>query len=177
MLTIFIGGAREIKVLPEEVKNRLNNIYNKNYSIVIGDASGVDKVVQQYFYNYKYNNIKIFASNGNARNNIGNWEVENIKVSTKLKGFDFYKEKDLAMAKVSDIGFMIWNCKSRGTLNNMINLLNLNKKLIVYFTVINSLKKINNLSELLKLLNKYAPDTVSMYNSLLSNYNKQLTLF
>ena len=176
MSTIFIGGAREIKVLPEKVENRLKNIYNKNHSIVIGDANGIDKVVQQYFYNYKYSNIKIFASNGNARNNIGNWKVESIKVSSKLKGFDFYKEKDLAMAKVADIGFMIWNCKSKGTLNNMINLLTLNKELIVYLTVINSLKKIDNLDKLLNLLNKYAPDTITIYNALLLNSNKQLTL-
>ena len=93
-----------------------------------------------------------------------------------MKGFDFYKEKDLAMAKVADIGFMIWNCKSKGTLNNMINLLTLNKELIVYLTVINSLKKIANLDKLLNLLNKYAPDTTTIYNALLLISNKQLTL-
>lgn len=171
--TIFIGGAREIKILPEKVENKLKNIYNKNYSIVVGDANGIDKIVQQYFYSHNYNNIKVFASNGNARNNVGNWEVENIKVSSKLKGFDFYKEKDLAMANVADIGFMIWNCRSKGTLNNMINLLTLNKELIVYLTVLNSLKKIESLDKLLDLLINYAPDTIDIYKSLLlDKFNK-----
>lgn len=37
------------------------------------------------------------------------------------------------MAKNADIGFMIWNGKSKGTFNNMINLLNLGKEVILYY--------------------------------------------
>ncbi len=37
------------------------------------------------------------------------------------------------MAKESDYGFMIWNGKSKGTLNNTINLLRVNQKVLLYF--------------------------------------------
>lgn len=37
------------------------------------------------------------------------------------------------MAKNADIGFMIWNGKSKGTFNNMINLLKLKKEVILYY--------------------------------------------
>lgn len=177
MSTIFIGGARDIRVLPEKVKVKLNSIHDKNYSIVIGDANGVDKIVQEYFYNCRYDKIKIFASNGKARNNIGNWKIESVEVSSKLKGFDFYKQKDLAMASVADIGFMIWNGKSKGTLNNMINLLMLNKDLIVYLKPNNCIKKITNLESLKALINLYTPETVSIYNSLINDSYEQLKIF
>ena len=37
------------------------------------------------------------------------------------------------MTKRADIGFMIGNGKSKGTFNNMINLLNLEKEVILYY--------------------------------------------
>lgn len=176
MSVVFIGGAREIKTLPQKVQLKLNSICNKNYYIIVGDANGVDKQVQQYFYNCKYNNIKIFASNGKARNNIGNWTIQNVEVPTKLKGFDFYKQKDLAMAKEADIGFMIWNEKSRGTLNNIINLLKLNKEVIVYLKNSDSIKKIENFNKLNKLINLCSPEVANIYKTLLIENNEQLSI-
>lgn len=38
------------------------------------------------------------------------------------------------MAKDADMGFMIWDGKSRGTLNNMLDLVLQNKTCEVYFT-------------------------------------------
>lgn len=34
------------------------------------------------------------------------------------------------MAKAADYGFMIWNGKSKGTLNNIINLVQYNKNVL-----------------------------------------------
>lgn len=94
----------------------------------MGDCYGVDTAVQDFFIRLSYNNVTVFASNGKARNNIGNWNVENIHVDSSVKGFDFYKQKDIAMANSADYGFVIWDGSSRGTLNNIINLINQNKK-------------------------------------------------
>ncbi|WP_407272665.1 hypothetical protein [Radiobacillus sp. PE A8.2] len=78
----------------------------------------------------KYSNVKVYASNGRTRNNIGGWEVINVKVAPDVKGFNFYAAKDLAMAEAADYGFMIWNGISRGTHNNILNLINRNKKVL-----------------------------------------------
>jgi hypothetical protein len=80
-----------------------------------------------------YNNVRIYAANGKARNNVGHWDVENVHVETNKKGFDFHTVKDKEMAKAADCGFMIWNGKSKGTLNNLVNLVSFNKKALVYF--------------------------------------------
>ena len=40
----------------------------------------------------------------------------------------YYRAKDLAMVEDADCGFMIWNGESKGTLNNILNLLYMDKK-------------------------------------------------
>ena len=102
--------------------------------MLIGDASGVDSAVQKFYNNLSYGNVIVFASDGRARNNIGSWEIRKIDVPNHTRGFNYYAEKDKAMAEDADNGFMIWNGESKGTLNNIINLLNAEKHTIVYLT-------------------------------------------
>lgn len=133
-MDIFIAGPRAIKTLNNAVKNRLEKIMNQNFTIIVGDANGIDKQIQQFCFDNQYKLVKVFASNGKARNNIGQWKVEHVEVPSTVKGFDFYAAKDFEMAKNADYGFMIWNGKSKGTLNNIYNLIKLNKKILVYLT-------------------------------------------
>src|SRR5690625_4102769 len=133
-MNVFIAGPRAISSLNKLVKKRLSNIISNNFTILVGDANGVDKQIQSYCHEMRYNNVKVFASNGKARNNLGNWNVHNVEVASNVRGFDFYAAKDLEMAKIADYGFMIWNGKSKGTHKNIVNLVNYNKKVLVYFT-------------------------------------------
>jgi hypothetical protein len=150
-MNVFIAGPRAVSVLNNDVKERLQNIINRDFTVIVGDANGVDKQIQQYCYSQNYNNVKVFSSNGKIRNNIGQWKVVTVEVEKNKKGFDFYAAKDLAMAKTADYGFMIWNGKSKGTFNNIINLLKLNKKVLLYFLpkkefyTLNSITDIDNL--------------------------------
>ena len=89
-------------------------------------------------------------------------------MANNVTGFEFYAQKDLEMAEKANIGFMIWNGKSKGTFNNIINLLNLKKEVILYyipnqkFYQFKTIKDLNNFlntnvkldSKLEKLLNK-----------------------
>lgn len=69
-MNIFIAGPRAITKLDENIYNKLNSICAKNYDILIGDATGIDTTIQNYLQNKEYKNVKVFASNGIARNNI-----------------------------------------------------------------------------------------------------------
>lgn len=69
-MKIFIAGPRAITKLDDNIVLKLNNICNKNYDILIGDAKGIDTCVQQYLYSRLYQNVTVFATNGLARNNI-----------------------------------------------------------------------------------------------------------
>ena len=53
------------------------------------------------------------------------WNIEKEIVDSNVKGIEFYTRKNIEMAKKADLGFMIWNGKSKGTFNNLINLTNL----------------------------------------------------
>ncbi|GAB1475526.1 hypothetical protein MASR2M70_03580 [Bacillota bacterium] len=132
-MKIFIAGPRSIKKLDKVAQLKLENIIKENHTVLVGDAIGVDKLTQQFLSSSLYNNVIFYASQGKARNNLGGWRIEDVPVKKGTKGFDFYKAKDIKMAEDADYGFMIWNGKSKGTLNNIINLAGLNKKISVYF--------------------------------------------
>ncbi|MBC2580586.1 hypothetical protein [Clostridium sp. DJ247] len=151
-MNVFIAGPRAVSLLNKHVKERLKNIIFNNFTILVGDANGVDKAIQKFCYELNYNRIKVYATKGNARNNIGKWEVIKVEVSSDKKGFDYYAAKDLEMAKSADYGFMIWNGKSKGTFNNIINLAMLNKNILVYFIpekTFYTIKSINDIGELI----------------------------
>ena len=155
-MNIFIAGSRAISKLNKIVEDKLYGIYERKYTVLVGDANGVDKAVQKYFSELNYANVIVYASNGKARNNLGNWQIKSIPVSENIKGFDFYAEKDKAMANSADYGFMVWDGKSKGTLNNIVNLLNKSKKTLVFFSPENLLKYIDcfeKLEDVLQLCN------------------------
>ena len=175
-MKVFIAGPRAVTELDTNVIKQLEKIYNSNYTVIVGDADGIDSSVQRYFYSKNYQNVCVFASKGIARNNVGDWKIENVVVDNNVRGFDFYVAKDLEMAKQSDYGFMIWNGESKGTFNNIINLINLNKEVLVYyiptekFYIIKDMEDLDNFagqnkrlsSKLLKLIPKKLPDHIQM---------------
>lgn len=174
-MKVFIAGPRAITQLNKNIEERLYNIYKKQITVVVGDASGIDKAIQQYFYNLKYSNVYVYATQGKARNNIGNWTVENVKVESKLKGFDYYAAKDLKMAENADYGFMIWNGKSKGTLNNVINLTNKNKKTLIYFVPDNKFYCVRSLIDFEIILARCDDETKMLFRDL-TNKTYQVSL-
>lgn len=152
-MKIFIAGAREIDSLSGEVLKELRKIIENNDKVFIGDAKGVDKTVQTFLKNKGYENVIIYSMEA-VRNNVGNWE--NVKISTTLKkkNREYFTEKDKKMAELADEGFMIWNKKSKGTLNNIINLLVMNKKVHLYIQEKdkNSFYNLENIEELEKII-------------------------
>jgi len=180
-MKVFIAGARSVSALSEPVKIRLNNILSKNYTVIVGDASGVDSAVQKYFSDLSYQNVIVYASEGKARNNIGSWEVYKVDAPARARGFNFYAAKDKAMADDASYGFMIWNGESKGTLTNIINLLNLDKKSIVYLTTNNSFYNIDNMDDLQELLETCGQTAKALfekvYKTSMSNLYHQASLF
>ena len=46
MTKVFISGSMRIKRLDNNVLARINNILEKHYDVIVGDAGGVDTSVQ-----------------------------------------------------------------------------------------------------------------------------------
>lgn len=132
MTKVFIGGSRRASRLNEHVHERLDNIMARGFPIIIGDANGADRAVQQYLHSKHYRNVEVFCSGENCRNNVGDWRTRHIPVAADKRGAQFYSAKDRIMAQEATVGLMMWDGKSIGTLLNLFRLLNLNKKAVVY---------------------------------------------
>ncbi|WP_461256276.1 hypothetical protein [Treponema sp. R80B11-R83G3] len=131
-MNIFISGSISINKLPSLALEKINAIIDKNYRILIGDAKGVDLLVQEYLLKKKYNNVIVYFTGENIRNNVGNWETNKIISGTEnKKGRELYTIKDKAMANDADYGLMIWDGKSKGTLGNINEMKKQNKHFYV----------------------------------------------
>lgn len=171
-MKVFIAGPRAITKLNNMIEERLKNIYTSNISVLVGDAAGIDKVVQEFYHNLNYSDVNVYAVNGKARNNIGSWPVKNVEVEKNIRGFGCYATKDIKMAEDADYGFMIWNGKSKGTLNNMINLIKYNKQTLLYFYPENQFYNIRNSQNLELVIDKCEAEAKIMYERLTNSTNQ-----
>lgn len=64
------------------------------------------------------------------------------------RGRAFHTAKDLAMAADCDYGLMIWDCKSPGTLGNVLELLGRQKKSVVYLKPLEQFQTVQSPADL-----------------------------
>lgn len=69
MMRVFFGGSRRLSRLDYQVKGRLDEIIRKQLPVIIGDANGADKAVQDYFHQHAYRQVEVFCTEGRCRNN------------------------------------------------------------------------------------------------------------
>lgn len=132
MTKVFIGGSRKIKRLTADVQRRLDRIIEKGLPVVIGDAIGADKAAQAYLHRHGYGSVEVFCSDEMPRNNLGGWPIRAIRPGHSRKDFDYYATKDRQMALEAEVGLMVWDGESRGTLLNILRLVNQQKPVVVY---------------------------------------------
>ncbi len=154
MTTVFLSGSRSINRINDKIRGHIRNIVDSKFLVVLGDANGADKVLQKYLADLQYKNVMVYCSGKNYRNNIGEWKVQYVSVDPKLKGREFYAEKDRKMADIADHGFVLWDGKSSGSIANLIELLKRNKKSLIYFSPEKQFYSVLNIEELRELLNK-----------------------
>ena len=132
MKTVFIAGSISISRLHEKVQERINNIVSQDLNVVVGDADGADKSIQECLRAYYASKVTVYCTGAAPRNNIANWPVHHVQSKARAGTRAFFTAKDLEMAKKSDFGLMVWDCKSTGTLSNVIELLKAKKKAVVF---------------------------------------------
>lgn len=104
----------------------------KGFQILVGDANGADKAVQRYLADRSYPNVLVHCMKDHCRNNLGNWPTREVDAPRGARGFDYYFLKDRAMAEAAEYGLMLWDGKSKGTVNNVVNLSREGKPVVVY---------------------------------------------
>ena len=147
-MNVFISGSISIKSLNETYLAFLEEIVEGKRTILIGDAQGVDKAVQEYLLEQNYQNVIVYFSGEKCRNNIGNWQTKQCPNPDNLTGRKLYQLKDKAMAEDCDCGLMFWDGKSNGTKYNMSCMDELDKYHIYLdekFMYVRNIHKINNM--------------------------------
>jgi hypothetical protein len=153
MTKVFLSGSRHLTRLNPAIRERIDQVIASGAAVLIGDANGADRSMQAYLAEKGYDRVVVFCTGPACRNNLGGWETRRVEaVPGARKGFRFYALKDGRMSEEAAYGFAMWDGKSHGTLNNILNLLKQNKKVWVYFSPSNELRCLNSRRDLASLL-------------------------
>ena len=132
MTTVFIAGSISISRLHEKVADRINKIVSSDFNVVVGDADGADSSIQECLQRCRAEKVTVYCTGDSPRNNVAKWPVHRVVSKAKAGTRAYFTAKDLEMARDSDYGLMVWDCKSTGTLSNIIELLREKKKSVVF---------------------------------------------
>jgi hypothetical protein len=155
---VFIAGSRSLSRLDNDVRRRIDNIVDRGFTAIVGDANGVDKAVQRYLKSRNYSNVVVFCMEGGCRNNIGDWPTRTITAADPARrDFAYYSTKDRAMAEEADYGLMLWDGRSRGTLTNIVHLLREGKPVVVYIARDKSFHTLRRSHHLAEILDRFDP--------------------
>jgi hypothetical protein len=123
MEAVFLGGSRRIARLNDGIRSKLNGLIDRGLWFFVGDANGADRALQQHLADRGYEQVVVYAVTGALRNNVGHWKVRLVDPPRGARGFELYSAKDKQMANDASYGLMLWDGMSRGTLENVRNLL------------------------------------------------------
>lgn len=134
---VFISGSISEKKLDQKVIDNINTIISKKYEILIGDAPGIDTLVQNYLGFNHYNNVTVFSITSFARYLASeNFNTKYIPVNNEIKKErERQRYKDIAMSNESDFSLVIWDGKSKGSYSNILRALELNKYVKVFYSL------------------------------------------
>jgi hypothetical protein len=152
MKKIFCGGSRKLGRLNPTTRKILDSITSKGFSVLVGDANGSDRAIQEYLAEQNYSHVEVFYAGNECRNNVAHWTSHAVVIDRPQKDFQYYAARDLKMCEGADYGFMLWDGKSKGTLNNILNLFENNKNTTVYFSPKKIVLNVNSTETLNKLL-------------------------
>jgi len=159
MINVFIGGSRSVSRLNPAIRKELDNLIAQNCMILVGDANGADKAVQKHFLARDYPHVTVYCMR-KCRNNLGSWLARQVSGPKESKDFAYYAAKDHAMAQDANCGVMLWDAKSKGTLNNIQNLIRSGKKCLVYLAPGQTFHKVYSRDDLNDLLNRCDPSVI-----------------
>ncbi|MBI4529842.1 MAG: hypothetical protein HY695_39085 [Deltaproteobacteria bacterium] len=157
-IKVFIAGSRRLSRLNTDVRRRIDNILDKGFTVIVGDANGADTAVQRYLSSRNYNNVVVFCMEGGCRNNIGDWPTRTITATDPgRRDFAYYSTKDRVMAEEADYGLMLWDGRSRGTLTNIVHLVRKGKPVVVYIAPDRSFYTLRRSDDLTEILTRLDP--------------------
>ncbi len=134
MNKVFISGSIAVKKLPKEVIKSIDKIISQNFIILVGDAPGIDTLVQNYCRGRNYSNVTVYSIHSPPRYKVNTFKHKFIlpKIESK-KERELQQEKDKAMTFDSDYSLVVWDGKSKGSYSNILRAIKNDKKVKVFY--------------------------------------------
>ena len=127
-MKVFAGGSKTINNIVDLPNRRVLDVATYyGDEILVGDCDGADAAIQRYLAKDDYPFVTVYVSGDKVRNNIGDWPVKHVVFDPTFTGYDFRRQKDIQMALDCDGAVMAWDGKSKGTRQNIIDVLALDK--------------------------------------------------
>ena len=142
--SLFVSGSSKTqfkdseyyrKNLPRPIKKELKNAMKENVSIIVGDAPGIDRQVQDFLNKQKYDKVNVYGPGKEVRYLANKkWNSHPIDAPEFEPGSkEWLAKKDIAMEKSSTEGLaIILDEGSSATRKNIDRLSNNNKNVKVY---------------------------------------------
>ncbi len=130
---VFISGSISLKKIPACVESSIQRIKDQNITILVGDADGIDFLVQKYCKKLNYSSVYVYSIYSSPRYIITGFNQKHVVAGSDIKKErDRQKEKDEEMTMDSDYSLVIWDGKSKGSYQNILRAIENDKKVKVY---------------------------------------------
>ena len=142
--TLFVSGSSKTqtvespyyrKELPKEIQKELDDSISRNEKIVVGDAPGIDRQVQDYLNNKHYSNVEVYGPGKEVRYSANaKWKTNAIDdPDHEPYSKEWLAKKDEFMTNAADRGLaVILDEGAAATRNNVRRLVDQNKEVKVY---------------------------------------------
>lgn len=143
--TVFVSGSSKTqdatsgyyrKKLPYDVRDELRSEMKKGSKIIVGDAPGIDRQVQDYLAKKNYENVEVFSPGKEGARYLAkdSWKQTNVdKPDADIGSKEWLAEKDKLMSKLADKGIAVTLDEgSTATRRNVDRLVDANKDVFVY---------------------------------------------
>ena len=141
--TLFISGSSKtqdpespyFRKLPKDIRKEIDSHIKKKDKIVVGDAPGIDRQVQDYLKKKRYSNVEIYGPGKKVRYNANKQWKENAIDDPDHEEMspEWLRKKDIAMTDASTKGLaIILDEGSKATRNNIDRLIDQNKDVKIF---------------------------------------------
>ena len=120
-------------------------------------------------------NVQVFCSGGHCRNNLGPWKVKCVTAPHSRRDFEFFTAKDAAMAEEADVGFMLWDGQSSGTVVNAARLIAAGKPVVIYVAPEREFRTVKSRSDFEALLSHCPSEIRQRIDRYIANHAGEYT--
>lgn len=141
---LFVSGSSKTtnkesgyyrKGLSQEVKKYIDKSISQGEKIVVGDAPGIDRQVQDYLKKKGYSNVEVYGPGNKVRYQANkSWKTNPIDAKEyEIGSKEWLAKKDIAMTEIATKGLaVILDEGSSATRANISRLISQNKDVSVY---------------------------------------------